>query len=697
MGLAHRNAAALMSGVALGILALSQAARAEDEETSATRVATTALQRIVVGAGVEKVAIDTPQAVTVIDQEEIDSAQATTIADIFRQTPGVTMVGSDRVGGQSFNIRGIGELGAPDESKIIVSVDGAVKFFEQYRMGSFFSDPELYKQVEVLRGPASSTLYGAGALGGVINFTTKDASDFLDEGETVAVRLKSMYDSNKDGVLASGIVAVRLSPQTEALLSGNFRRADDYKTGNGTVIAGSAFEALSGLAKVTHRFGEDNEQTVRLSYERWQSDADDTEYSQTGTFAFGTIDREITDQTVVFAYENPASGNPLLDFKLNLSFSDTSVHQDNASMRRFSTSPLFLDSDYAYRTWQAKAQNTFEMSSDTFQNYLTVGSQVSHQQRIGSTTAGYVDFHPEGTDTKVGFFVQDEFIWNERLTIIPGARVDFVSLAPDASVPGANSSNDIAFSPKIAAMYKFTDSFSVFGSIAHTERLPTLDEMFSASAATATYPGGRTFNPNLKKEKSNNFEAGFAISHNDVLQDADSIQLKTTAFYNDLTDLIASGQNQGQARPVPYFVNVHRAHIYGVEVEAAYESRYVFANLAYTSVRGENETTGQDLTSIPSDKVAVTLGGRLPDYGVDFGWRALFASSIDTGATTGPFAGYAVHDAFVNWKLDEGQFKGLELRASVENIFDKRYRDNLAGDDGKGRTFKLSLAKKFGW
>ena len=116
----------------------------------------TLLQRLVVGAGQEKVAIDTPQAVSVIEQEDIDAIQPSTIGDVIREIPGVNVTGSDRALGQSFNIRGIG---APENSgdggRIIVNVDGVQKFYEQYRLGSFFSDPELFKRVEVLRGPAS--------------------------------------------------------------------------------------------------------------------------------------------------------------------------------------------------------------------------------------------------------------------------------------------------------------------------------------------------------------------------------------------------------------------------------------------------------------------------------------------------------------------------------------------------------------
>ena len=690
MGLNKTLHTRLLGGVALWMFAANGAVFAQDEVA-------TPLQRIVLGAGVEKVAINTPQAVTVLDQEAIDNEQAATIGELFRDIPGVTVIGSDRIGGQSFNIRGIGDLASSDESKIIVTVDGATKFYEQYRLGSFFSDPELYKQVEVLRGPASSTLYGAGALGGVINFTTKDPSDFLKPGDTAVLRVKGMYDSNKWGFMTSAVGAVRLSENTEFLLNGIFRKSNDIEDGQGVEIPGSAFSSFSGLAKVVHHFGEDKEQAVRLSYQRWQSDADATQYSQTNTAGFGTIDRDITDQTVVLNYENPASDNPYLDLNVNLSFSDTQVEQKNSSLGAFSTSQLFEDGEYGYRTWQGKVDNTFAHSGSTFENFLTVGTQLSYQERTAQSESGAIGFHPEGTDTKIGFFIQDEFIWQDRLTLIPGVRVDSINLSPDSVIDGASDQSEVAFSPKLAALYKFNDTFSIFGSVAHTERAPTLDEMFSTSGASRSYPGGRLASLNLDKEQSNAVEAGFSVSAFDLIQDGDGLQLKTTAFYNDLKDLISTNPDQGQTTPVRYYVNIDEAEIYGVEMEAAYNSEYVYSTVAFSIVRGEDKATGETLTSIPADTLAVTLGGRVPQYDLDFGWRGLFAASIDTGATAGPFAGYAVHDVFASWKPQDGHFAGMELRAAVENIFDKSYQNNLAGDRGRGRTFKLTLNKEISW
>ena len=88
-------------------------------------------------------------------------------------------------------------------------------------MVSTYSDPELYKSVEVLRGPASSTLYGSGTLAGVVNLTSKDAADFIQPGLMGAVRLKAAYDSNGDGTVTSGIWALEFGEGFEVLAAGS--------------------------------------------------------------------------------------------------------------------------------------------------------------------------------------------------------------------------------------------------------------------------------------------------------------------------------------------------------------------------------------------------------------------------------------------------------------------------------------------
>ena len=691
---------------------------AQAQETSQTneqdkKGRVTVLQRLIVGAGQEKVAIDTPQAVSVLEQADIDQLQPELIGDIIRAVPGVNITGSDRLLGQSFNIRGIG---APentgDGGRIIVNVDGAQKFYEQYRLGSFFSEPELYKRVEVLRGPASSTLYGAGALGGVINFETKDASDFIADGQSGALRQKVSWNSNGNGYLTSTVLAQRMGENAEFLLTGNYRDSDVYTSGDGSDVLGTNFKAWSGLAKGTFRVGDEG--TLRASYQRWDSDLDDQQLSQTSTASFfGLVDRHVVDQTAIVSYENPFADNDMLDVKVSASYSNTHNEQRNADLRP-GCSPgsmaVVCDSNYGYETWQFNAQNTMEWTGDSWTNHLTVGSQTTYQTRVAEAFFNNgrqfpVTFHPEGTDLKTGIFAQSEFVYDDRLTIIPGARLDWHGLTPDSAL-NAPSSDDAAFSPKVAALYKFNDTFSVFGSIAHTERFPTIDEVFSTASSTST------FRPSLglKKEQSNNFEAGFALSGSDMLQAGDAGQIKVTSFYNDVKDLIAlnrpfaSGFNNK-----PGFINIEEAELYGFEVESAYDTDYVFANASYSYVVGKNKLTDAYLTTVAPHELALTLGGKMPDYDVTFGWTARVvagpqdpARDRDTPPVGDPNStrfstAFNVHDIFMTWKPQDGQFAGWEANLGVDNLFNTQYKEFLMNDDGKGRTFKISLSKQLGW
>ncbi|MBU1305182.1 MAG: TonB-dependent receptor [Alphaproteobacteria bacterium] len=683
-----------MCGVALAVVG-TQGAFAQSN-TNASNI--TLLERLVIGlGGAPKVAIDTPQAVTVLNQSDLDRSQATTTGGLFDSVPGVTMVGSERQFGEAFNIRGIGTTdNSSDGSRVVVTVDGAAKFNEQYRMGSFFSDPELYKQIEVLRGPASSTLYGAGAIGGVINFTTKDASDFIRDGYSGALRVKTGFSSNGLGTLTSIVLAQQLSDSFEVLATGNWRRSEEVDLAKGTPLTGSAFDTWSGLVKGTAHFGDNDEQTLRLSYQRWLSDAKDQAYAQTGTMsAFGIIDRSVVDQTAVLSWENPASDNPWVDLNVNLTFSDSSNAQTNhravlgGPRTPNGGSNILSDTTYGYRTWQLSADNTIEWIGDDFENYLTVGIQASTQDRSVFRPAPSLPLpaHAEGREDKLGLFAQNELIWNDQLTLIAGARADFHTVTPVTA--GLSVIEGSAISPKLSALYQINDALGVFASVAHTERMPTIDELYAVSAA-------KSASLNLKKEEANSIEGGFALSGSDLFATGDTASIKTTGFYSDLTNMIVSNSGAG----VPYYGNVGSARIYGVEVEAAYNSEMLFGNLAYSMTIGDDLVTRKPLTTVPQSKLVATLGARHPEWNLEYGATVTLANVgqyVYPVASGGDGAAEAYHtlDLFASWKPDTGPLAGTEAQFTVANVFNADYRDNLSIDRSTGRTFKLTLAKQF--
>ena len=679
------------------------------------------LGRLILGAGAEKVAIDTPQAVTTIEQEELDRDQPANISDLLKSVPGAQGVGaSSRPLGQAFNIRGIGatEQNAA-EARIIVTVDGAPKFFEQYRMGSFFGDLELFKRVEVLRGPASSTLYGTGAIGGVVNFTTKDASDFLDPGDDQALRFKLGYDSNGDGLRGGVIFASRPGVNFEMLGALNYAEGGVQQDGSGRDIRGTAFERWSGLAKGTYTFGNDNDQSVTLSLSRTVSTLDDTEVIQTGApdvagpgnqFAvFGRADIDSTDDTVTLAYRHRAAANPLLDLSVNLSYTDTQLEKRNFRGGMASCGAgqalVLCDSDFSYQTTTLKIENTSEFTTGAWENYVTLGLQLSEQDRTATSIRGPLAFHPEGTDRKIGLYAQGEFIWNDRLTLIPGVRVDFGELTPsDAAIAaGASQQSQTAVSPKLAAMYKINDQWGLFGSVARTERMPNLDELFSTEGPAPRGSGvaavARTASLDLEPEQADTYELGFTFRRDNILSDGDSLRLKATVFENDITDLITFTPRPilptGSTVTVPYFTNVADARIRGTEIEASYDADRWFAQLAYATIDSEDRTTGLTLPDTPAESTVLTMGIKLPEQKMTLGWRASFFDSITTSSVDTSARAYDTHDIFATWTPDRGALEGLEVNLTIDNVFDATYRNNLAKDIAPGRMISLSVAKTF--
>jgi hemoglobin/transferrin/lactoferrin receptor protein len=676
--------AALLAGVSFLATAGTASAQADASEGAATKLA---LDRIVVTAGAEKVAADTPQAVTALDQEDIDQSQASTMADLIEAIPGVSAMGGVSALGQGFNIRGLGTGLADSDSRILMQIDGTTKFFEQYRMGAFFSEPELYKRAEVLRGPASSTLYGAGALAGVVNFTTKDAADFLEGDDRFALRLKAGYETNANGRLGSAILAFRPAEDLDVLAAYNVREADHYENGDGQEIVPSNVTSSSYLLKARYHLGGQKGHNIWASYQNWLSDSTQI-YDQAEAFGTTPVRRKVDDVTATFGYENDFGGSSLFDVKAQVSYADSTVEQRETT---FLSGVVY--SEFSYRSWQGRIENAtrFDLGPD-WTGILFFGVQASRQERRNPrlTTTGSTNYgattHPEGDMSKYGVFAQAEVMWSDRLTISPGVRIDRTRLEPGMGVTTRQVVEDDAVSPKIAAIYSVNEHLAVFGSVARTARLPVLDEIYSRTSAAAT-----NYALNLEPEESDNYEIGFSLSLDDLVAKGDAMRLKATAYRNDVSNLITRGTAASA-----YFVNVGESRFQGLEVEAEYATRGLFVRAGLSMPEGENRVTSAPLNTVPADELDVTVGYNFRDLNLTAGWRGEFAADQDeVSVASERTAGYGVHNLFLTWRPDEGALDGLEVRLAVDNLFDKAFRRHLASLDAEGRTFKATLARTF--
>ncbi|OYW88824.1 MAG: hypothetical protein B7Z20_01615, partial [Sphingobium sp. 32-64-5] len=144
--------------------------------------------------------LDTPRSVTVIPREVIEDRGFTSLVDILRTTPGITM-GSGEGGtpmGDRPLVRGY-------ESATDMQIDGLRS------VGRFSHEVYNLESVEVIKGPGGA-FNGRGSTGGAINLVTKvpHADDFVAARATVGTDETKRVTLDINHQIADGI-AVRVN------------------------------------------------------------------------------------------------------------------------------------------------------------------------------------------------------------------------------------------------------------------------------------------------------------------------------------------------------------------------------------------------------------------------------------------------------------------------------------------------------
>ncbi|MDQ7263093.1 TonB-dependent receptor [Paracoccus sp. PS-1] len=680
----HRIRGAFLAGTTcLTALSLTLPLQAQ-ERAEAARPAYV-LDQIVLRAGKPKVASEVPQSVSVVDGQQLADIEPVHIGEVLATVPGVAGVGSGSFFGQGFNIRGFGSSGAAaSESGIVQLIDGEEKYFESYRQGALFVEPDFLRQVEVLRGPGSSTLYGSGALGGVIAMETIEAGDLIAEGQSFGGKAKLGYASNPDTALGSVALGWRPAEDFEALAAFAWRKLGDTKDAEGNTSIRSNSRTPNLLLKARKTFGDHH---VAFSYQHLEAKGENQDFNQLegaqvglfpGFSGWGVGDITTRDQTARLIWGWNPDDNRYVDVTATLSYTNTmkDVRQGDDPDEPIMPSLLGRRD---YRLWKFKLANVADLSGAGHDHALTTGFELLKQDRSSSVPSAS---HPEGFTRAWGVYALSEVTW-DRLTVNSGLRYERQRTEPKDTVGFAAEERSFeAVEPQVAAIYRLDGQWSVFGSVAFVNRMPTVDELYDGSMATAP-------NPNLKDEKGKNLEAGISYRGNGLFAEGDEAVMKLTLFRNHITDMIA----RSGAGPAAHFTNIDRAYLRGGELEASYTRDAWEFGAAVSVVEGEDQD-GTVLDTLPNDRVTLQAIWQAGDA-----WRLGLRSTLARGrdkADGTHRAGYGVHDVFATWAPQSGAAAGIEVHMGIDNIADRDYTPaSWLSGPAPGRNVKLSVSRSF--
>jgi len=396
------------------------------------------------------------ESVTVIDDAQIEAKQATDLADIVENSPNVNISGGPRSSGQHINVRGL------SDQRLLYLMDGARQNFNNGHNSRVYVDPELLKQVEIVRGP--TTLWGSGALGGVISLTSKDAADLLRPGENWGSRIKSGFQGVNNQWHSSASVFGLIHDNFDYLLDFSFRNASNTRLGNGSDLQHSGFESYAGLAKFT--WTPDAFNTLGFSAQTFDQNVQvpsNPQVNASREFPLVNRDTRTRNFTWRYTYENP--DHPFIQPSLLIYYNTTEL-EDNRTLtpRKDETS---LD------TVGISVKNTMQWDySEQIYQAITYGLDYYHNEAKGKRNGQPHASFPNAQSDVIGLYLQDEIKLWKRLTLTPGIRWDsFANQANDSSI--AKQDKD-SVSYKIGLNFDATDCYPFMQTTTKHSEHPTL-------------------------------------------------------------------------------------------------------------------------------------------------------------------------------------------------------------------------------
>ena len=643
--------------------------------------------------------IDIAAAVTAIDESAILENAPDVIAEILRAEPGTYFQ-------QTTPGQGIPIIRGLKGSQILHMVDGI-----RLNNAFFRNAPNQYlglvdsfaaRRVEVVRG-AQGSLYGADAMGGVVNILTSEP-DYTDPDWAQESRLYGSYDSvdhgwvvnartqggKKDWGFAAGVSyqdhSNRMSGNGERLTHSAYKsKAADLKF----VINSSGRSSLMLSAQVMEQpstprydelvagFGQDLPSSEQFQFEPNRRSFIHARYQLDGQSGwFNQFEAHAARQLIDDDRLTQEFGSPLVVSEKNSSTLDGVTLQFNSSL------PAGMQ-----LVWGGEFY-TDTVESTRFTRLENNGEQLGVRSR----------FLDDSSMDSMAIYLSGDWINTDRLNLNAGLRYSWF----DIRLPADSNLGRVILQPSdltgdIHVVYEINPEFKLVANIGRGFRPPNIFDL----ATLGPRPGNRfnVANTDLNPETVWSYDFG-------IKTETEDLELELFAFYLDYSNKITSvftGEMTADGRDVVRSENRNSVEIYGLEAGLYWgvtDELRAFAVMNYT--RGDEQSESEPV--FPADRIP-PLNGRL---GFEFyfkdAWHIesfiLFAGQqnrLSPRDVLDPRINPAGTDAWasLNLLLDWQASASLQLGLRLENFFDKAYREHASGIDAPGRNLGIWVNYSF--
>ncbi len=603
---------------------------------------------------------------------DVAATPALRVDDVLRQVPGFSLFRrSDsrtaNASNQGVSLRGLGGTAASralvlEDGLPLVDAFGGWVYWDRVPRSSLAN-------VEVFRGGASN-LYGSDALGGVVQFITR-------QPQRPAFTLETSYGNERTPDL-SFWTGTRAGPWDLSLASEMFR-TDGYiivpTWQRGSVDTPANSEDATVDFTAGHQLGEKGRVFVRGSfYTEFRNNGTPVQTNDTrmGEGAVG-LDRQFgSSDSLTFRAYGLVQG-------YDQRFSSVAANRNSESLTDLQYVPEQVVGGAAQWTHFLGKHQTLIAGMDLME---VMGASDEQLFTTGTHTRNNAS---GGRQRILGGFGEDLLRLNNWTIILAGRFDDWnnfnassictpvsgtCATSPSMLFP---SRSDLAFSPRLSVLRALGRNVSVTGSMYRAFRAPTLNELYRSFRLANVLTQN---NPFLNAERLTGAEAGVNITTLDR-----KLDLRGTFFWSDIVDPVQNVTVNPTSNPVlRRKENVGRIRSRGVELDGVLHvnrdiqisAGYDFTAATvvnYTVPPGEISLLGKRVAQVPRNvftwearywnprRIMVSVQGRF------------VGNQFDDDQNQYPLGRFYTMDLQVGRNLT----RNLEVFAAAENILDERY------------------------